>query len=250
MNDPFENAAHALCNARCVVAVTGAGISVESGIPDFRGPNGIWNRYPVEEYATIDAFLTNPEKVWKFWYELGEMLLDCAPNAAHHALACLERLGRCHAVITQNIDNLHEQAGSTKVVEFHGNAHRLACVRCRKTEPLDLASPFRSTPHCACGGVMKPDVVMFGEMIPPDALTESDRLTRECDVMIVVGTSATVYPAAHLPVIAKQRGAFIIEANIEKTGFTRTITDAFLEGPAGETLPRLVHCIEATGGAG
>jgi NAD-dependent deacetylase len=240
VNNPYENAAHAIRNARCVVALTGAGISVESGIPSFRGRDGIWTKYPIEEYAVIDAFLADPEKVWRFWFELGDSLKDCKPNPAHYALAELERMGRCHAVITQNIDNLHEEAGSTRVIEYHGNTRRMVCLDCGTTSALDLTSRGASAPRCPCGAVMKPDVVMFGEIPPENAVFESDRLARQCDVMLVVGTSATVYPAAEVPYLAKNHGAFIIEANIEETDFTRSITDAFLKGPAAQTLPRLV----------
>lgn len=245
MNNPFENAAHALRNARCAVAVTGAGISVESGIPDFRGPRGIWDKYPIEEYAVIGAFLANPEKVWGFWCELGETLSDCKPNPAHYALADLESMGLCRGVITQNIDNLHQEAGSTQVVEYHGNTRRMVCLSCGDHRPLDLTERPATAPRCACGGLLKPDVVMFGEAIPEIAIIESARLVEACDVMIVVGTSATVYPAAQVPHAAKAHGAYIIEANIEPTDFTRTITDAFLQGRAGETLPKLVHMVRA-----
>lgn len=245
MNDPYENAAHAFRNARFVVAVTGAGISVESGISSFRGAGGIWSKYPIEEYAVIDAFLSNPKKVWDFWYEIGAALQDCQPNPAHHALAELERQGVCRAVITQNIDDLHEKAGSTHVIKYHGSAHHMACMDCGYKRPLDWTERTELVPRCACGGLMKPDVVMFGEMIPPDAMYEADRLARRCDLMIVVGTSAQVFPAAQLPYTAKDNGAFIIEANTEKTDFTRAITGAFLMGPAGQTLPKLLHCIQA-----
>jgi len=243
MNAPFEDAANALRNAQCPVAVTGAGISVESGIPDFRGPHGIWDKYPVEEYATIDAFMANPEKIWTFWHEMGDTLRDCKPNTAHQALAELETLGLCRAIITQNIDSLHQDAGSSRVIEFHGNTRRTVCLGCGQGAPLDLANRPAAAPRCDCGGLIKPDVVLFGEMIPPAAQAESDQWARQCDVMIVVGTSATVFPAARVPYTAKDTGAFIIEANIEHTDFTRTITDTFLEGPAGETLPKLLHCV-------
>ncbi len=245
MKNPYENAAHALRNARLAVAVTGAGISVESGIPSFRGEGGIWTKYPIEEFASIDAFLANPKKVWGFWYELGDMLRDCKPNPAHYALAELEKMEMCRAVITQNIDNLHQEAGSVHVIEYHGNSHRMVCMDCGRGHPLDLTKPPSGVPRCVCNGLMKPDVVMFGELIPEYALIESHKLARQCDVMIVVGTSAAVFPAARLPYTAKDDGAFIIEANIEETDFTRSITDAFLEGPAGETLPELVQYAKA-----
>lgn len=241
MTNPYEDAAHALRNARKVVALTGAGVSVESGIPSFRGQDGIWTKYPIEEYAAIDAFLADPEKVWAFWFELGASFRDCKPNPAHYAFAELEKMGRCHAVITQNIDNLHEQAGSTRVIEYHGNVRRLRCLDCGTSAPLDLAIRPAAPPRCPCGAIMKPDVVMFGELIPEQALREAEQLAATCDLMIVAGTSATVYPAAFLPHQAKKNGAFIIETNIQETDFTSSITDIFLKGPASQTLPRLLE---------
>lgn len=243
-NDPYRAAAEALRNARCAVAVTGAGISAASGIPTFRGDSGIWRKYPPEEYATIEAFLADPAKVWKFWLELARDFRGCRPNAAHDAVARLETAGRLAAVITQNIDGLHQEAGSRHVVEYHGNARALLCMDCGTRRPLDLDAVGADLPRCtACRGIMKPDIVMFGEMIPPEAMIEADRLTQRCDVVLIAGTSAQVYPAAGIPYEAKRRRAFIIEANIEPTDFTTTITDAFLEGPAEETLPRLADAL-------
>ncbi len=242
--DPYRQAAEALKSASLAIAVTGAGISAESGIPTFRGADGIWEKYPPDEYATIDAYEQNPDKVWKFWCELATTLADCKPNPAHYAVAELEQLGRIQAVVTQNVDNLHEAAGSKNVIEYHGNARWLVCPRCKHRDPLDLSQHSDSPPYCFCGTLMKPDVVMFGEAIPSNALVESARLAETCQVLLVVGTSAQVYPAARLPVLARQNGAFIIEANIEETDFTAGVTHAFLKGPAGETLPKLVECVK------
>ncbi|HUW62547.1 MAG TPA: NAD-dependent deacylase [Candidatus Bathyarchaeia archaeon] len=247
MIDHFREAANALKNARCAVAVTGAGISAESGIPTFRGAGGIWEKYPPSEYATIEAYNENPEKVWKFWLELAKQFKDSKPNPSHYALAELERMGILKAVVTQNVDNLHQDAGSKNVIEYHGNAKWLVCPRCRHRDPLDLSQHGDTPPYCFCGTLMKPDVVMFGEQIPSHALVEAARLAESCDVLLVVGTSAQVYPSAGLPVFAKQNGAYIIEANTETTDFTRTITDAFLPGLAGETLPQLVELIKEDG---
>ncbi len=244
--DPYRLAADAIKAARSAAAVTGAGISAESGIPTFRGHGGIWEKYPPDEYATIDAYNRDPEKVWKFWCELASTLADCKPNPAHYALAELEQMGRLQAVITQNVDNLHEEAGSKNVIEYHGNAHWLVCPRCRRRDPLDLSQHGTTPPYCFCGALMKPDVVMFGEAIPSNALVMSAQIVEKCNVLIVVGTSAQVYPAARLPMLAHQNSAFIIEANIEETDFTQTVTSAFLRGPAGETLPRLLECVKQT----
>jgi len=244
MMDPYALAAAAISTADVTVAVTGAGISAESGVPTFRGRGGIWDKYPPDQYATIDAYNRDPDKVWKFWCELETSLSGVKPNPAHSALAELEALGRLQAVITQNIDNLHQEAGSRTVIEYHGNAHWLVCPRCRHRDPFNVAQHGDSPPYCFCGTLMKPDVVMFGEVIPSDALVRSAQLVEKCNVVIVVGTSAQVYPAARLPVLAHQSGAFVIEANTEETDFTSTVTNAFLRGPAGETLPKLVEAVK------
>ena len=171
------------------------------------------------------------------------MVTSCI--AGHTALAELERMGILRGVITQNVDNLHQAAGSTRVVEYHGNARRLVCLECHKRLSVDTNSMGDSAPHCPmCAGLMKPEVVMFGEDIPHHALFEAHALAEKCDAMLVVGTSAQVYPAARLPYTAKANGAFVIESNTERTEFTDTVTDVFLEGPAGQTLPLLVHALE------
>jgi len=247
MIDHFQEAAKALKNAVCAVAVTGSGMSAESGIPTFRGTGGIWDKYPPEEYATIEAFNANPDKIWKFWIELVNVLHDKKPNPGHYALAELEKMGILKAVVTQNVDNLHQDAGSQTVIEYHGNAKWLVCPRCRHRDLLDLAQHGQTAPFCFCGTPMRPDIVMYGEPIPSQPLVEAARFAETCDVMLVIGTSASTYPAASLPVFAKQNGAYIIEANTETTEFTRTITDSFLAGPSGETLPRLVELVKGHG---
>ena len=244
MHSDFEEAARRITGASRVVALTGAGASVESGIPDFRSEGGLWSKYPPDEYATIEAFEDNPVKVWEFWFALGEMIGDVKPNPGHLALAELERLGHLHAIITQNIDNLHQEAGNSNVIEYHGNTKRVVCLRCHHHRALNLATEKRPGPICPeCHELMKPDVVFFGEAIPHRALLEAERLAQHCDVMLVVGTSAQVYPAAGIPRTAKGCGAFIIECNVQPTDFTRGITDVFLEGPSGEILPRLVNWV-------
>lgn len=242
---PLQAAADALKRSSHAIAVTGAGISVESGIPSFRGTDGIWVKYPVEEFATIDAYVSNPRKVWQLWRELADQLGDTKPHAGHVALAELEAAGVLKAVITQNVDHLHQDAGSKKVIEYHGNARHLRCLECGAEKPFDRANVPPTPPYCpACRGLMKPDVVMFGELIPGEAMVEADMLARQSDVVLIVGTSAQVFPAARLPYTAKERGAFIIEANVEPTAFTEQISDAFLAGPAGTTLPELASLVE------
>lgn len=243
MPTPIQRAAEAIAEGQFVVAVTGAGISVESGIPDFRSPGGIWDTYPPEQYATIDAFMADPDRVWTMWYDLGALLGSVSPNDAHRALTTLQSLGRLKSIITQNIDNLHQEAGSTGVIEFHGNGKLMRCLTCDSEGVLDISQRTDKAPRCECGGIMKPDVVLFGEYIPTLALANADYAAEHADVVLIVGTSATVYPAAQLPMTANDNGAYIIECNLEPTDFTPTITDAFLEGPAGTTLPALAEAV-------
>ncbi len=246
----YERAAAVIRDTNNGIAVTGAGISVESGIPDFRSAGGLWSRYPPDQFATMEAFTQNPDKVWEMWYELAESLQGVEPNPGHYALAKLEEEGHIKAVITQNIDALHHHAGSNTVIEYHGNADKIACTACFRQRDMDLSHRALGAPRCECGGVMKPDVVLFGEVIPEYALRTSDMLARGCDVLVVVGTSAQVYPAASLPFLAKESGATIIECNTEPTNFTNVVTDIFLQGPAGETLPALTALVvgESDGG--
>lgn len=243
--DPLAQAAEVLRDAEVVIAVTGAGISVESGIPDFRSAGGLWTKYPPFEYATLDAFHADPDKVWDLFHELAASFAGIQPNAAHKALAELASLGKLDAVITQNIDNLHQAAGSPNVIEFHGNAARLTCIVCARQRDFDETVRPPGAPRCACGAAMKPDVVLFGELIPEAALAAAEDWARRADAVIIVGTSATVYPAADLPQLAREHGARIIECNLEHTGFTAAITEHFLEGRAGSTLPALVAQVRA-----
>ena len=173
------------------------------------------------------------------------MLKGIKPNPGHVSLAALESLGYLKGVITQNIDNLHQNAGNSHVIEFHGNAGRLSCMQCHTRIPLDQSLCLNTAPRCNCGGLMKPDVILFGEMLPAYAVLESEILVQECDVLLVVGTSATVYPAADIPYIAKQNGAYIIEYNIEATVLTNGISDIFVQGPSGKTLPQVVDLLSA-----
>ncbi len=225
------------------VALTGAGISVESGIPDFRSPDGLWARYNPGEYATISAFRRNPAKVWIMLREMDEILVKARPNPAHQALAELEQRGHLLGVITQNVDNLHQEAGSRKVVEYHGNAHRFACLECQKTWPRE-ALDFRRTPlYCRCGGLIKPDVVFFGEAIPREAQAQADLWAQSCDLLLLIGTSGEVAPANLLPQVAKSRGALILESNLSHTCLTGWLTDFFLPGPAGQVWPLVIKAL-------
>ncbi|MCU0821044.1 MAG: NAD-dependent deacylase [Spirochaetes bacterium] len=247
MKELYRKAASIIKNSKTLIALTGAGHSVESGIPDFRSPGGLWEQFDPEEYAHINAFKKNPEKIWNMIFALREITDNAKYNAAHKALAQMEEKGFLKAVITQNIDNLHQQAGSKNVIEFHGNATRYECMKCGteyRTEEISIKN--KKPPKCKkCKFILKPGFVFFGEMIPPGALSESQRLASVADAILVIGTSAVVYPAASIPFAAKRNGAKVIELNREKTGLTSSITDVFIEGLVGTTLPKLLEHVES-----
>jgi NAD-dependent deacetylase len=228
------------------VAFTGAGISVESGIPDFRSAGGLWEKFNPMEYATIDAFLRDPLKVWEMLREMDELIEAARPNPAHLGIARLEQLGLLAGVITQNVDNLHQRAGSRAVIEFHGNGNRLVCLRCKRDiQAAQARLQEESPPRCPdCGAVLKPDVVFFGEPIPTQASAAAMRLVQGTPVMLVVGTSGMAAPASYLPLVAKKTGAMIVEINREHTLLTDGLADISLRGRAGELLPRLVAAVE------
>lgn len=232
--------AELLARARLPVALTGAGISVESGIPSFRGAGGLWEKYDPFEYAHIQSFVRQPIKVWKMLLELEEVIRRAKPNPAHYALAELEQLGKLAAVITQNVDNLHQEAGSRRVIEFHGNARRYLCLRCRRQFSETEVDLTQLPPFCSCGGLIKPDIVFFGEEIPPAASQEAFALAEACDLLLVIGTSAAVMPANLLPYTAKNHGALIVEINPETTSLTRRLTDYYLGRSASLVLPEAV----------
>lgn len=224
-------------DARSVSVLTGAGVSAESGLPTFRGAGGIWEKYDFRKLATPQGFEEEPRLVWE-WYQLrqGEML-KAKPNPAHDVIAAMEQQYPKFSVLTQNIDGMHRRAGSRHIVELHGNIWRMRCVRDGMLVTLD--SPVGEIPPlCQCGSLMRPDVVWFGEPLSPDVLEEASKAAGESDVMFVVGTSAVVYPAAALPVIAKNSGGLVVEVNLEQTDVT-SFADASLFGPAGELLPAL-----------
>ncbi len=243
MTPALREAARLLRGRGNAVALTGAGISVESGIPAFRGAQGLWSRYDPAEYASIDVFLRDPEKVWSMLFGFLDVLFRAAPNAAHAGLADLERLGILRSVITQNVDGLHQAAGSRSVIEFHGNAEELVCLRCgaryrtRETVRQDVV------PRCRCGRILKPDLVLFGEAIPQAAQEEAETEAQRCGVLLVVGTSAEVAPACDIPRLAGENGAAVVEINPEETALTRSVTDVHLREKAGPALSALVHAL-------
>jgi NAD-dependent deacetylase len=219
----------------CVV-LTGAGVSTESGIPDFRSPSGIWAQYDPMEYATIDAFRRDPEKVWDFYSRRLGVLTEAEPNPAHRALAELERAGLVEAVITQNVDRLHERAGSQNVVEVHGSLRTSSCLGCGHREPFDRVVELLPVPLCErCGAVLKPDVVMFGELLPEGAIDRASALARRAGLFLVVGSSLEVWPVSGLPEEALVHGATLAIVNKGPTGYDRR-ADLKIDASAAETL--------------
>jgi NAD-dependent deacetylase len=231
---------------RCY-ALTGAGISSASGIPDFRSAGGLWQRYPPAEYATVDAFVSNPGKVWHMLREVGAMCAAAEPNPGHRALARLQKLRRMRGVITQNIDGLHQAAGSRPVVEFHGSARRLHCLGCGAEYALWRRARVIArgdTPRCACGNALKPTVVLFGALLPAAAVQRAQAWMADAQVLMVIGTSANVAPASELPLLAKAAGALVVEFNVEPSAITDIVTDVMVPGPCEHTLPLVVQELE------
>ena len=231
-----------LARARKVVAFTGAGISAESGVPTFRGNQGVWSKFKPEELANIAAFMRNPELVWQWYAHRKRIIAGIQPNAGHYALVEMENLYPSFAIITQNIDNLHRRAGSKNVFELHGNIERNYCMTCRTPYTNEYVLSGDPVPRCTCGGIIRPDVVWFGEMLPEDEWEGAENACRSADVLFSIGTSGVVYPAASLPLEAERNGAFIIEINPEPTPLTG-IADEFLQGKSGEILPKLLDLI-------
>ena len=262
MEDLIQRAAQDLIKARYGIALTGAGISTESGIPDFRGPDGIWTKNPEAEmkaYEVYEQFKTNPKAYWEerldphgsmsrlfsIFGEIGKV----QPNRGHYALAELEKMGVLKSIITQNVDGLHQKAGSKKVIEYHGGINKFRCVECNRrlsTEELNLEKikiEGKLPPYCQCGGVIKDDGVFFGEPIPSDVVEKSQREAWKCDLMLICGTSAVVYPFASLPQMVSP-STIIIEINAEPTPLTGRISDYLIQGKTGEILPKIAERAE------
>jgi NAD-dependent deacetylase len=232
-----------------IVVLTGAGISTESGIPDFRSPTGIWSEYDPQEYATIDAFLADPEKVWRFYALRFHALTEAEPNAGHLALAELERAGLVRAVVTQNIDLLHDRAGSREVVEVHGSIRTSSCRRCGMRYPLDemlVLIEDTGAPRCAdCAEVLKPDVVFFGELLPAGAIDRAYELARSAGLLLVVGSGLEVWPVSMLPDETVRAGGQVAIVNRGPTTFDDEAA-LKIDGGAGETLAALVSELSAS----
>jgi NAD-dependent deacetylase len=230
-----------LADANSVTVLTGAGISAESGVPTFRGPGGLWKNFRPEELATPEAFESDPRLVWE-WYDWRRSILAQArPNNGHHALVDLEPRVPRFTLITQNVDGLHDAAGSRNVVKLHGDIWLLRCLRCGREE-TNRAVPLEPLPpRCQCGGMLRPGVVWFGEALPAPAMERAFDAARQCEVFLCCGTSAMVYPAAGLPGLALEAGAKLIEVNLEVTGLSDAAHVSLL-GKAGEILPQIIGC--------
>jgi NAD-dependent deacetylase len=245
----IQRAAELLGSARAGLALTGAGVSAESGIPTFRGEGGLWTQYDPVKVASIDSFLEDPGAYWRVARERGPAVLLARPNPGHHALAALERTSHLVAVVTQNTDGLHQDAGSRRVIELHGSGRTVRCMDCGAVErraEVQARLADEMPPRCrTCGGIfLKPTVVLFGEAMPVAAVEEAFALARAADVMLVVGSSLVVYPAAHVPLAAVESGAALIVVNAEPTPLDR-LAAVVINGRSGEVLPELAALMSA-----
>lgn len=245
VNERIRAAREWIERAGSITVLTGAGVSAESGVPTFRGAEGLWKKHRPEDLATPEAFARNRALVWEWYRWRQELVSGTEPNAAHYALAAHAARGVAFTLITQNVDGHHERAGSRDVVELHGNLFRARCPGDGTLASLS-AGPFTGIPVCpSCGGAMRPDIVWFGESLPEAALHRALLAAESAEVFVVVGTSAVVQPAASLPGIASSRGAKVIEVNLEETPVSE-FADCVVRGTAAETLPRLFSMEEGS----
>jgi len=236
----IEILAQRLQNAKHITVLTGAGISAESGVPTFRGEGGIWRQFRAVDLATPEAFSRDPKLVWEFYNWRRDLIAPLIPNPGHFALARIERQAPRFTLITQNIDGLHKKAGSVNIVELHGNLWKVRCTRC-ETVVEDLRVPMPDLPACdSCGALLRPHVVWFGEMLEPDVLQTAYHAIGSCDLMMIIGTSGTVQPAASMGVHAKRNGAWVAEINLEPTPYS-DLYDVSIVGKSGEILPQVVR---------
>ena len=257
LTDNIRQVARILADSQRVCCMTGAGVSAESGVPTFRGHGGLWEGRRPQEVATPEAFNADPQDVWRFYRWRRKNMAACKPNPGHHALAEMERVTPEFTLTTQNVDNLHRVAGSQNIVELHGNVWVNQCTGWQRSPgaapcPDTWAAPednLEDIPHCpVCGSMMRPGVVWFGEMLPPSALATAERAATQCQVMLVVGTSSLVHPAASLAMWAAAAGARIVEVNPEATPLSPS-ADFCLRGPSGEVLPAIVEQVKAEAGS-
>ena len=242
-----RHAAELLSAARRGLALTGAGVSAESGIPTFRGDGGLWTKFDPIKVASIEYFMADPTAYWMVSKDRGRLALAARPNPGHDALAALEAAGHLAAVVTQNTDGLHQESGSRNVIEVHGSGRTVQCLDCGNREPrsgVQARLEVEMPPRCkVCGGVfLKPTVVLFGEAMPQAAIQEAFALARQADVMLVVGTSLVVYPAADIPLVAVRAGAKLVVVNAEPTPFDE-LAEVVIRGKSGEVLPKIVELI-------
>ena len=229
-----------LLKARRCVVLTGAGISAESGVPTFRGKEGLWGKFKPEQLASMDAFMASPKIVWEWYIWRRELMGQVRPNAGHVALVDMEGLFEKFLLVTQNVDGLHAMAGSKSILELHGNIYRNKCMDCDGIFEFQGDIDPDNIPQCGiCGGKIRPDVVWFGEMLDPEIINTAFAQSEQADVFFSVGTSALVHPAATLPVVAKNQGATLVEINVEKTSLTK-LADFHFNSKSGEILPKLV----------
>lgn len=246
--DRIKQAAQMIINSKSTIALTGAGVSTKSGIPDFRGPSGLWTKVDPSKFASINGFLSDPKAWWEMALELAPTILNAKPNPAHTKLAELEKLGLLDGVITQNVDGLHQQAGSQQVIEVHGSLFSGTCTVCHfkvGRKHLEHAMKKRKIPvMCpSCGGLVKLDTVFFGEALPQKELAQAIEIARTCQLMLAIGSYLVVYPIASLPTIAQQSGAKLIIINQEPTPFDPE-ADLVFTAEAGETLTAIVEMVQ------
>jgi NAD-dependent deacetylase len=243
MTDQLKTLRERLASARSVAVLTGAGISAESGVPTFRGSDGLWRQHRAVDLATPEAFARDPRLVWEFYNWRRELLAPLKPNPGHHALVELERRSPHFMLITQNIDGLHAMAGSRGIIELHGNIWHVRCTRCERVME-DKCVPLPPLPACSdCGALLRPHIVWFGEMLDRETLRAAYGALEACDVMLVVGTSGTVEPAASMGLFARSHGAYLAEINLEPTPYSRAY-DLSVTGKSGATLPLLLEQAE------
>jgi len=237
----FESVSKKLKESKKIVFVTGAGISQESGIPTFRGKDGLWKKYDPMKLATIDAFYDDPKLVWEWYQDRRKNILNAKPNPGHGAIVNLEKYTSV-SVLTQNIDGLHQRAGSSKVFELHGSIIKIKCTECDFKD--EITTNFSQIPPlCKCGNILRPDVVWFGEPLPQDVWTKAITEASSCDIMVVVGTSLAVSPSNTLPIYAKQNNAFLIEVNPENSEMSN-IMDLSIKSTAANALPKMISIFQ------
>ncbi len=231
-----------LKRAKSLLFFTGAGISAESGIPTFRGDEGLWKKFKPEELANFNAFIRNPDMVWEWYQYRRKIINEAEPNAAHITIKELEKFFEVN-VVTQNVDNLHGRAGSKNIYELHGNIERNFCIDCKTFYNKDFIFE-NEVPKCEkCGGLIRPDVVWFGENLPQDVFQQAEEKAQKADICFIVGTSAVVYPAAYIPITAKEYGAYLVEINIQPTEITNSV-DLSILGKSGKVLPEILDAIK------